>query len=798
MVKNYLKVAWRNLLKDKSSACINIGGLAVGMAVALLIEFWIYDELHFNKSFANYDRIAQIMQHQTSNGSISTFGGMPLPLGKELQVKYGDNFKYVVMASWKGDFIVSTESKSLSRQGIYMDIDAPRLFSLHMMEGTRDGLSDPNSILLSSSSALAFFGTEDPIHKLMKLGGRLDVKVTGVYEDLPSNTEFGGLDFIAPWELYLVSAPWIRNSETQWDNNSFQIYVQIADHAQFPGVDQKIVRAKNLRDAPEDKKYNAQLFLHPMRDWHLRSHWDNGKNAGGLIEYVRLFRIIGIFVLLLACINFMNLSTARSEKRAREVGIRKAIGSLRRQLIAQFYTESLLIVGFAFGLAILLAQVVLPWFDGVANKQIAIPWGSPGFWLAGAGFSLVTAFIAGSYPALYLSSFRPIKVLKGTLRLGRLASLPRKVLVVAQFSISLILIIGTVIVYKQIQYSKNRPIGYDKSGLIMFQMKSPEFYGKYGTIQSAVKNSGAVEEMAESSSPLTAVWSDNDGLSWPGKDPGIDGDFETIWVTHEFGKTVGWQFIRGRDFSQAFRTDSSAVVINEAAAKFMGIKNPVGTTIQWGADAQAKFFHVVGVIKDMLMESPYEPVRQTIYLLDYNNANWIVMKLNPHRSVTASLSAVESVFKQYIPGAPFDYKFVNSEFASKFGAEERIGKLASFFAALAIFISCLGLFGLSSFMAEQRTKEIGVRKVLGASSFDLWRLLSNEFLLLILLSLLISTPVAYHFMNNWLMEYPYRTPISAGIFGFSGLAVLLITLVTVSFQTIRAALSNPINCLRTE
>jgi putative ABC transport system permease protein len=502
--------------------------------------------------------------------------------------------------------------------------------------------------------------------------------------------------------------------------------------------------------------------------------------------------------LLLACINFMNLSTARSEKRAKEVGIRKSVGSLRGQLIMQFYIESLLIVALSFTLSLLFVQLILPWFNEVANKKMIIPWANPFFWIAGLGFSFITGIIAGSYPALYLSSFQPIKVLKGTFKVGRLAAIPRKVLVVMQFSISLALIIGTIVVYNQIQFSKNRPIGYDRNGLMMIRMKTPDFYGKFDLLENDLKSSGTIEKMAESSSPLTNVYSSGNQYTWAGQDPKLDEDFETVWVTHDFGKAINWQFIEGRDFSKDFKSDSSAVVLNESAVKYMGLKNPIGAIVKQGLDVYAKNFKVIGVIKDMLMQSPYDAVKQTIYFMDYENVNWIILKLNPNKSATQSIAQVGSVFKKYIPSVPFDYKFADREFASKFAAEERVGKLSTFFASLAIFISCLGLFGLASFVAEQRTKEIGVRKVLGASLFNLWRLLSKDFLLLVIISLLIAIPVSYYFMSNWLLHYTYRTNISWWIFGLSGIGAVLITLLTVSFQAIKAAVANPVKSLRTE
>lgn len=619
----------------------------------------------------------------------------------------------------------------------------------------------------------------------------------GVYEDLPANCQFSDLDFISPWDLYVTSEKWIGEDVNIWANSSFQVLAQIADNTDFKTVNKNIADAKFLHENPEDKHYNTKIFLAAMKDWHLRMQWENGIQTGGLIEYVRLFALIGVFVLLLACINFMNLSTARSEKRAREVGVRKAIGSLRKNLVSQFYTESLLVVLFSFGLSLLLAKLFLPWFNHMASKEMTIPWTNSWFWIFSLSFTMITTLIAGSYPALYLSSFEPVKVLKGAFKTGRLAAVPRKVLVVLQFTISMALIIGTIIVYSQIQYSRNRPIGYDRNGLMMIRMKSPDFYGKFDLLKTEMENAGVITQFAESFSPVTDVYSNNDGFSWPGKDPSVNGAFDNIWVTHDFGKTVGWHFTQGRDFSRAFGTDSNAVVINEAAVKFMGLKDPVGTTINWTA-RPGKNFRVIGVIKDMIMQSPYDPVNPSIYFMDYENVNWMELKLNPNKSATESVSKIEAIFKKIIPSAPFDYKFADNEFAAKFATETRIGQLSGFFAILAIFISCLGLFGLASYTAEQRTKEIGVRKVLGASVFSVWRMLSKDFVWLVIISLAIVVPLSYYFMHQWLQNYQYRTTIQWWVFISAGAGVIIITLITVSYQSIKAAIANPVHSLRSE
>ncbi len=800
MISNYFIIAWRTLKNHKGYSAINIGGLAVGMAVAILIGLWIYDELSYNKYHKKYDRIAQVMQHQTFNGYKGTESSIPYPLAAELRNKYGSDFKYLVMASWQGDHILSLGDKHLTRSGNFMDVDGPRLLDLTMIKGSYDGLKDPNSIMLSESTAKAIFGDQEPMGQTLKLNTISNVAVTGIYKDLPFKSEWRELTFIAPWELNVSTQKWIQNArdQNQWGNNSFQLFAQIAENADMAKLSEKIKMVKQNQVDEEEKKFKAEIFLHPMSGWHLNSNWEAGVKTGGFMQYVWLFAAVGIFVLLLACINFMNLSTARCEKRAKEVGIRKSLGSLRSQLIKQFFSESFLVVLIAFLMSTLLVLMSIPWFNEITNKKIVFPWAQPNFWILGIGFIVLTGLLAGSYPALYLSSFQPVKVLKGTFKTGRLAALPRKILVVLQFTVSVTMIIGTVLIYQQIQYTKNRPLGYDNKGIIMVQMKSLDYYGKFDVLRTELKNNGAIQEMSESSSPLTGIWSNNGGFNWKGKDPNLQAEFATIWVTHEFGSSVGWTFTDGRDFSRNFSTDSAGIVINEAAVKFMNIQDPVGKVVRWGDDKDGKDYTVVGVIKDMLMQSPYEPVKQAVYLLDYENVNWMNFKLNPNKPVNESLGRIESAFKKYIPSAPFDYKFADLSFAEKFAAEERVGKLAGVFAILAVFISCLGLFGLASFTAEQRTKEIGVRKVLGASVTNLWALLSRDFTGLVILSCFISIPLSYYFLNDWLENYKYRTAFSWWIFAIAGISALGIALITVSFQAIKAALANPIKSLRTE
>ncbi|WP_080057475.1 ABC transporter permease [Spirosoma aerolatum] len=794
MLRNYLKIAWRNLIREKGYSTINIVGLSVGMGVAMLIGLWIYDELSFNKSHQHYDRIAQVMENQTLEQGIQTYGALPLPLSQELRTQYASDFK-AVAATTEFEQIITYQDKKFTRFGNFAEADYPEILTLRMLSGNRQALRDPGSVLLAKSTALALFGNSNPLHKLVKVGNRYTLQVAGVFDDLPHNTSFKNVTFIAPIKLLFESSEDMDN----WRSSSFAIFTQLNPGSDFGHVSQKIkdVFRKHTQD-----KAQSSLFLYPMADWHLYSEFKNGAYAGGRIQFVWLFGCIGLFVLLLACINFMNLSTARSEKRAKEVGIRKAIGSMRSQLIGQFFSESFLFVATAFALSVVLVQLVLPTFNEVADKQLIILWTNPIFWVACLSFSLLTGFLAGSYPAFYLSSFQPIKVLKGgAFRVGRFASLPRKVLVVVQFTVSVTLIIGTIVVFRQIQFAQNRPVGYSRNGLINITMNTPEIQGRYDALRNELLATGAVSDMAESSSPITNIWSSANNLEWRGKDPNRPAAFGTIAITPEFGNVVQWKVKEGRSFSRQFSSDSLAFLFNEAAVKLTGLKNrnggpPVGETIRW----HGKDWKLIGIVKDMVMTSPFEPVTPTVFMMNTNerSLNVIHIKLNPVLSAHDALSKLEPVFKKFNPASPFEYKFADEEYAKKFAAEQRIGQLASFFAALAILISCLGLFGLASFVAEQRTKEIGVRKVLGASVFNLWGLLSKDFVTLVLISCLLSTPITWYLLTNWLDNYEYRTELSWWIFGVASLGALAITLLTVSFQSIKAALINPVKSLRSE
>jgi len=703
------------------------------------------------------------------------------------------------MSSWEQPRYLKYGDTNIYTLGNAMQEGITEMLELIIIDGVRDGLKEKNSIMLSETTAKQLFGSEAAVGKIIKVNNAEDLMVTAVYKDIPQNNSFSDMEYIIPWKHYITTQAWLEWSKDVWDNNSFQLFVQINENTSMEAISKKIKDIKKKAD-PEMVQYNPNLFLFPMKDWHLRSEFENGIQTGGRIENVWLFGVIGIFILLLACINFVNLSTARSEKRAMEVGIRKSIGSQRSQLIFQFLSESFLIVFISFVLAAGIVLLFLNGFNNLASKSIVFPWTSISFWLLSIVFIIITSFLAGSYPALYLSSFNPVTVLKGSFKSGRYSSLPRKILVVTQFTVSIALIIGTLVVMNQIQFSKDRPSGYEKEGLVQIPVMSSEFIGKADLMRNQFIASGGVVEMATTSGPTTQVWSNRSGYNWEGKPAGFQEDLAYTEVSYEFVEALGAKIVDGRSFSRDFPSDSVGVILNTTAVKYMGIQDPVGKYItDSNTEDPNEPLKIIGVIDDIIMQSPYSPVKQSMYVFDsYGNESFYNLRLNPEKSTSENLALIEAVFKQNFPNTPFDYQFVDEEYGKKFKSEERIASLSRVFTVLAIFISCLGLFGLASFVAEQRTKEIGVRKVLGASISQLWLLLSKDFILLVIIALFIASPIAYYVMGQWLQKFSYRSSIGWDVFAIACSGAILITLITVSFQALKAATSNPVKSLRTE
>ncbi|PUZ28802.1 ABC transporter permease [Chitinophaga parva] len=791
MFKNYIKIAWRSFRNSKVYSVINVLGLAMGLCMALLTGLWMWDECSFNRNFAHYDRLLKVYHNSTDNGTVSTYQTVPYPLAAEMRVKYAGDYKAVALG--KGaDHVMEAGETQLTTFGLYAETPLVSMLNMQLLQGSAASMDDVGSLLISTSLAHQLFGDKNPLDQVVRVDNKRSMKITGVFADFPLNCSFAPVKYLMPWMNIAQDRDWARHDieNNRWSNNSYDIYAQLQDHVSLENASAHIAGVFDHRNLGGDPK----PVLQPMRNWHLYNNFKNGKPDGGLIQYVWLFGAIGGFVLLLACINFMNLSTARSEKRAREVGIRKSSGSLRGQLIAQFLVESVMMAAAAMVLALLATAAALPAFNQLADKQMHLPVGSVVFWAVILVCVLFTGIIAGSYPAFYLSAFKPVKVLKGTFKTGRMAALPRRLLVVVQFFISVVLVIGTVSIYQQIRYTQNRPVGYNREGLLQVALNTPEIRTNYEGLRRDLLQSGMVAEMAESSGPATAIWANLGGFSWEGMPADMRPQFGVTRVTVDYGKAVGWQISRGRDLSRDYGTDDHAVILNEAAVRYTGIKDPVGKMIRWGDDQ----LHVVGVVKDVVMESPFAKVNPMIFVPDGVDIAMAIVRLQPGRQPAAALPVIEKIFRQHNPKGPFVYGFVDDVYAAKFQVEERTGTLAAVFTVFAVLISCLGLFGLASFVAAQRTREIGIRKVLGATIVQVWGLLSRDFVMLVLLASVLAIPVAYYCMEQWLSKYEYHMQISWAVLLLSSLGALMLTLLTVSFQAIRAAMVNPVQSLRSE
>jgi putative ABC transport system permease protein len=791
MYSSYFKIGWRNLLKNKTYSVINISGLAIGMAVAILIGLWIFDELSFNKSFKNYDRLASVYFSVTFGGEVITDSGAPPAMAAELKSNHPE-FDEVVIATYQNDQIISYEENALSRPGLFADPSFIKLFSMNMVHGGEGALNELHSIVLSQKLANDLVGS-DPIGKMIKYNHD-QLMITGVFEDFPTNSEFGNVELLMPMDYYFKSQP-AKNTDS-WEDISYQCFVLLNDNTSIDEANLKIKDLLYEKGSDDMKSLKPKGFLFPAEMWHFHSGFKNEESTDGKVRFVWMFGIVGSFVLILACINFMNLSTARSERRSKEVGMRKVLGSVRRQLVNQFLSESLLMVLLAFSMSLLLVVLSLPWFNDLSDKHMVMPWSNPYFILTSLAFILLTSLLAGSYPALFLSAFNPVKVLKGTFKVGRFAALPRKAMVVFQFTISTALIIGTIVVFQQIQHAKDRPVGFDREGIFHLDVRTEDLAkADYNTLREELLSTGVVANMAKSDFPITGSMAADASLSWEGKDPANQPLVALNSCSHDFPKTNGFQFIEGRDFSREFSTDSSAVIVNELFAKLISTESVIGKKINFGYGKEKE---IIGVIKDQIRWTPFSKQSPHLYYLSYKGKGYLTIKLNPEVAVHDALEKVEAVFKKHDPSAPFNYKFQDDDYARLFNDEERIGKIATVFAALTILISCLGIFGLAAFAASQRNKEIGIRKVLGATVFNVWKLLSRDFLLLVIISMLLSAPLAYYYSNQWLQQYNYRIEISWWVFVITSIVALMITLLTVSYQSIKAALINPVETLKSE
>ncbi|MEP6748020.1 MAG: ABC transporter permease [Bacteroidota bacterium] len=787
MLKNYFKVAFRNLWKRKGYSFINILGLTIGMASAMLILLWIQNEMSFDRSYKKSDRLYTMYNRDKFNGEMWAWNNTPKVMAPTLKHDYPeveDAVRYNNIT-----FLTTVGEKKFNIRGAFADSGFLNMFDFPFVSGNAaQSLAGNYNIVLTQKTARKLFGNEDPMGKIVLIDSNANFTVSAVLKDLPNNTSFD-FEYLLPW-AFMNKLGW---NDDGWGNNSVKTFVLLKPNASHAAFDAKV---KNITTS--HSKESEKVFSYPLSRQHLYSKNENGKLVDGQIETVRLFAIIAAFILLIACINFMNLSTARSEKRAKEVGIRKVAGARKGSLIAQFIGESVLLSAIAFIIALLVVQLSISSFNQLVGKELYIDYHNLYYWLFAIGFILFTGFIAGSYPAFYLSSFTPVKVLKGTFKKMNALVTPRKVLVVLQFTFAIILIISTIIVQHQIQYAQNRDAGYNRNNLVYAFMQG-DADKNYLLIKNELLKSGAVVSVTRSANPITQRWSDGWGFSWEGStETDKKLDFTRLGSDADFIKTIGVKLKEGRDIDvYNYPTDSTAMLLNESAITAMHLKNPLGQLIRTGGN---RSYHVVGVVKDFILESPFDMKVNPMMILGPGNDFFQVvhMKLNAANATAGNLASIEKIFKKYNPQYPFESVFADESYARKFKDQQRTGTLATLFATLTIFISCLGLFGLATYMAENRIKEIGVRKVLGASVFSITSLLSKDFLILVITSLVIASPVAWWAMHKWLANYSYHIDIEWWVFAGAGILSVIIALATVSYQSIKAAVANPVKSLRTE
>jgi len=795
MFRNYFLTAWRNLQRNKAYSALNILGLSIGMAVALLIGLWVEYQYSYDRFLPNAGNIYQAHLRFVNNGEGGEMAATPIQLTTALRNEI-PGIRYAAHTDWMGFHDLLVGDKKLFLRGAQAEDDFFRIFRYPVLKGDiNTALDQPYSIVLTESTAYSLFGNTDPVGKAVRFDNQNDLIVKAVIADLPPNSSIT-LNFVVPFSYNILANDWVRNAAegNAWNSNSFQTFVAFDANTDLKQLEPKLAAIVKKYNPEGYRVSKEEIFFQSMTDWHLYSDFKQGRQEGGFIEYVRLFSVIGILVLLIACINFMNLATARSERRAREVGIRKAIGSQRRDLIIQFLIESLVITLVAASICVLLVELALPAFNHLTDTKVHVPWESPLFWFIMAGYVLLTGLLAGSRPALYLSSFRPVKVLKGPIRAGRSAALPRKMLVILQFTCSIALIIGTALIYRQVQYVKDRPSGYDARRLVLVD-GSRDLNRNYAALRNDLLATQLVTSITTSSSPINELWSWSGVKSWSGQNPGETLGLAEVRITDDYFKTLSMQLLSGKTFAGNLAADSLNVIINEAAVKRMRYKTPIGQTITLFENERK--IKVIGVAKDALMSSPFSPAEPTMFLYD-PAASSIAFRLAPDAPAHPAMQKLGTIFNRYNPAYPFLYHFADESYAQKFQLEVLVGSLSGLFAGLAIFISCLGLFGLAAYMAEQRTREIGIRKVLGASVAQLWLLLTKDFIILVAISCVAATPIALYFMHNWLDKYNYHIPIGPGIFLLAAAVALVITILTISIQAIRGATANPTRSLRAE
>lgn len=790
MFKLNFKIALRNIWKNKTSSLINISGLAIGLAACLLLLIYVSYQWNFDKQSKDEANTYQVMMnHMGVNGQINETGGSSANVIAPFLKQNYPAVKATSRLSWPGDYLVANGNTSFKKQGMFADPDILNIFNYKFIAGDQHtALNVPNSVIVTESTAKLLFGTTDVLNKAIRFQNKLDLRITGIIKDLPANLS-RSFDYLMPWSVYESQFAWVK--EPQWGNYSHTTLVRLNPSTTGEEFNKEIAALYPKNGFPQ----KVEPFLFPFSRLHLHGTFINGVSVGGEIEQVRLFMGLATGILLIACVNFMNLATAKSERRAKEVGIKKTIGASRASLINQFLMESLFLTLLSSVMAVVLIEMYLPVFNNLLGIDMGINYSNPVLWISLFAVVLLTGLISGSYPAFYLSSFNPVQVLrKRSQNKGMFSISLRQVLVVGQFSFAVILIIATAVIYQQIQFIKNRPIGYKVNQLVELEQDG-ELYGKYELLKARLIQSGAVTSVIESSTTISRELSSSSGAEWPGStaDDKLF-SFNMMATTYDFVKTTGVKLLYGRDFSRKFASDTAGLLISHSAMKRMHLSNPIGQIVSHHGTKSV----IVGVFEDFVLGSPFSSQRPLIVGYDQDWHGTITMRLNPAHPVSANMAAIAKIVKEINPVYPVDIKFVDQLYAAKLKTQKILGVLSNLFGGLAIFISCLGLFGLAAYSAEQRTKEIGVRKVLGASVSNLMQLLSFGFLKMVIVSIVIAIPVANYMMNSWLQSFEFHTTISLTIIIAASFSTIGIALLTVSFQAYKAAKTNPINALKYE
>ncbi len=788
MLKNFFKITFRTLWKNKTYGFLNIFGLAIGIACAGLIFLWVENEKSYDNMYAKKDLIYNIRTNQVFDGPIRTFRSTPGPMAPVLKTEIPG----IVHAARYNDAqtLFANGEKSFFEKGCYADPDLLEMLQLPFKEGnSKTALKDLNAVVISEKMADRLFGKEQNIvGKTLKVDNKDNYIVSGVIKDLPVNSTFQ-FDWISPFEVIEKDRPWLRT----WKNNSTDTYIERNPNISEAAISKQLYGFLQKR-FPEQ---TTRLITVSMNDWRLRNDFEDGKQKGGRIQYVNLFSIIAWIILLIACINFMNLATARSEKRAREVGVRKVMGARKQLLILQFIGEAVFMSLLAVVLGVLIILTVLPGFNILIEGHLTPGLDNPVHLAALFAIALLCGLVAGSYPALYLSSFQAVQVFKGLKIKDGAASYIRKGLVVLQFSISIIFIISTIIIYQQIQHIKSRDLGYNKNNLISIDARG-DIIKNFTAIKQDLLNTGLIENAGLNSFNTLSIGNNSSSYNWKGKDESKSILISNRIVSPELIPTLGLTLKEGRHFNSDIISDSNNVIITESFARLMGKETALGKVIQRPTEDAVLNFTVVGVVKDFIYGDMYGTSDPVIFYSQPSQARYLFIRNKPSAKTEQVLAAIETVLKKNNPAYPFQYTFVDDQFNNRFKSEMLIGKLSRSFSILAILISCLGLFGLSAYTAERRIKEIGIRKVLGASVAGITGLLSKDFIQLVLIASLVAFPVAWLAMNKWLQSYAYRIQISWWVFALAGISALVIALVTISFQSVKAALMNPVKNLRTE